>query len=142
LDESRFVVFLLWFVCAWSSIANYALIWNKRELFWLALLKPIFVNKDIIWALAYLHQHIFFALCIILTKTSNEFVNACNWFHRLHGDALLKLNNCQNWKIYILFSFLNFSPLAKFGNMEPIHVKESFKIFMNESGGENWGKLL
>jgi len=31
-----------------------------------------------------------------------------------------------------LFGFLNLSPLAKFGNMEPIHVEERFKIFMNE----------
>jgi hypothetical protein len=108
LDKSRIVEFLLWFVCAWSSTANYILIWNKRESFWLALLKPIFVNKNIIWALAYLHQHIFFALCIILKKLSNEFVNDCNWFHCVHGDGLLKLNNCQNWKIlnYLVFSTL------------------------------------
>jgi hypothetical protein len=50
----------------------------------------------------------------------------------LHGDGLLKLNNCQNWKKKKKIGFLNFSPLARFGNMEPIHVKESFKIFMNE----------
>jgi hypothetical protein len=31
-----------------------------------------------------------------------------------------------------LFGFFNLSPLTKFGNMEPIHVEESFKIFMNE----------
>jgi hypothetical protein len=60
-------------------------IWNE-ESFWFALLKPIFVNEDNIWllfALAYFHHHIFFALCIVSKRVSDELVNVYKWFHYL-----------------------------------------------------------
>jgi hypothetical protein len=114
LGKSKFVEVLLWFVSIKSFLANYTLILSERESIWLAFFKCIFVKKDKIWPhlhFAYIHQHIFFALCIILRSVNNDLLNVCNCSHCVHLHGWLKLNNhnCQNWKNIKLFGFFNSS---------------------------------
>jgi hypothetical protein len=114
LGKSKFVEVLLWFVSIKSFLANYTLILSERESIWLAFFKCIFVKKDKIWPhlhFAYIHQHIFFALCIILRSVNNDLLNVCNCSHCVHLHGWLKLNN-HNAKIGKTLNCLAFSTLV------------------------------